>query len=583
MLLIVLIGLVFFFLFDKLDKKYLLLFLPYLIYFSFVRFGFGSDYFSYFNIYQSFNPRNFGVGDKIEFGYKLIMSPFKLFNVPYWIYLGIISTLILVLTIYWIYQSSENKIVSFLLYFSLFFIVWNTSAIRQGIVLAVGTNLLFNKKIKFSLFTNIIVILLLSTIHMSALFYLVILLLNYIKWDKRKLLYFFLLSYFISVFPFEIILQKLEFIPSIKILLNNYISEQKNLFSFSSIVRLIFFAVHYFFYEKITTKQYDKLIVNNFMFGIALYNILKFSEITAGRLTIYTFILLTLSTAIIYEYLLTVNSSKIKEYSIKFLFIFVSIMFFHKESGAYITQAGFEGDQSIFNVSTIFNKNPELFNTKQAFLSYRKDFCSLDKTSFLENVKYTQEEAYNDNQHFILVKDPISNKYGVLNDNGNWTIKPSFDKNGDIAGNILRFNKTGAIFDEFDYVDLSNYNRDQEVLEKEFYVNRINSELEMTLKQTSVEFDRELINSKIQNMVPRLNRVSAPEMILMKYSNFEHYIFKFYYYGDMYYIYFDKDMDLLSTYMHRYGNKYSENYILNLSTDCGRIFINSRGEIIWQD
>ena len=84
-------------------------------------------------------------------------------------------------------------------------------------------------------------------------------------------------------------------------------------------------------------------------------------------------------------------------------------------------------------------------------------------------------------------------------------------------------------------------------------------------------------------MVPRLNRVSAPEMILMKYSNFEHYIFKFYYYGDMYYIYFDKDMDLLSPYMHRYGNKYSENYILNLSTDCGRIFINSRGEIIWQD
>ena len=586
LVLILLLSMVLFILHQRIDKRWLLVPLLLIVVFSFIKFGFGTDYFSYANIYNKFNPSNFSVGEKIEFGYKMIMAPFKLFGVPYWIFTGIVSSFSATLFLLWIYENSENPFLSNLIYLSLFFIVWSTSALRQGIVLSIAIHIFFSKR-TFKTTHQIMLILLLSTIHISALILFVTTLFSILETKKEikknHHLMLLLIGFILYYIPFEILLKQLAFIPTVKILLDNYISKRDNIFDFALIIRMGFFAIHYLMYDAITTSKFKKYIVDSFMFGISLYVVLKFSEITAARLTIFTFILLILTSSFIFEALVEKFSKKQWKYAFTSLLVLVSSAFFYKEMGAYHDQAGLPKDESMFRTQTIFKNDVSRFDNKQAYLYQSKDFCSDDRDAFLANIKNIKEAPYDPKDTYMIVKSPTNGKYGVLNSRGSWRIKPSLNKSGSIHGDILIFNKKGPIFDDFDYIDLSDANRSREAMIAALPSLIMKSETYLKYEQIPKKVNFDALPKETLALIPRLKRVSKPTLTEIKYDDFSYFLLKFYFYGDTHYLYLNEKLEPFSDNLHRYANTLNRNQILNTATYCGRVYFNTAGEVIWQE
>ena len=105
-------------------------------------------------------------------GYDLFVKIFQYISGNYQIYLMFIAILFMVLFTVWIIRESKDPLVSFALYSSLFYSFFSITGIRQTIatamVVLIGDKLIKNKK----LIPFVIIVLLASTIHASALVFL---------------------------------------------------------------------------------------------------------------------------------------------------------------------------------------------------------------------------------------------------------------------------------------------------------------------------------------------------------------------------------------------------------------------------
>ena len=105
-------------------------------------------------------------------GYDLFVKIFQYISGNYQIYLMFIAILFMVPFTVWIIRESKDPLVSFALYSSLFYSFFSITGIRQTIatamVVLIGDKLIKNKK----LIPFVIIVLLASTIHASALVFL---------------------------------------------------------------------------------------------------------------------------------------------------------------------------------------------------------------------------------------------------------------------------------------------------------------------------------------------------------------------------------------------------------------------------
>ena len=99
-------------------------------------FALGTDYMSYQYHYDRFSF-NASQGDaRIDAGYTILVFLSRSIGLSFHSFASIFRIGILLITVKWIYDNSDDPFQSLILYFAMFYVVWTMSAFRQGITLS---------------------------------------------------------------------------------------------------------------------------------------------------------------------------------------------------------------------------------------------------------------------------------------------------------------------------------------------------------------------------------------------------------------------------------------------------------------
>ena len=284
---------------NKLFFTYLFSFIIILL--ASLRYGVGPDYFNYQYTFNSIEISNldylFSSGGN-EILFKLIIYFFKTLGFGYDFFnfsLALVS--IIFLTKSYI-RHSFNPTFSLWIFFCSFYFVWIMSGVRQGLALSIGTYYFLNffhakKPVKL-----IIVTLLLSLIHASAIIYIPMYYFSRLK--IRYINALFLISIIISFFNvFDLInLFDYGYLISRIVFYEDYFNlETVKIFDFKTISRFIILLGIIVLFKLPKTDDKENIISSNlykpFLLSYCIYFVFKFSEVTAANLSMYGFVFLT--------------------------------------------------------------------------------------------------------------------------------------------------------------------------------------------------------------------------------------------------------------------------------------------------
>lgn len=334
-----LISVVFF----KENKKVFWVNFSLLLLMALFRYGVGADYFSYFYHYTRIDANVLVEIKKIareEILFRVLASMFRTAGLKYEYFVAFLSVVNLTYVAKICLKYSKYPVMSLLSYYSFFYFVWTFSALRQGPVIAIGVYYLLQcleekKPLKIT-----VISLVLALFHVSALYLIVGYFLVSFRVDKKQLLVTIALSISFSLIPYGLILRQFMHVDLVR-RLSNYISSDygfTSIIDFKSLARLAFLALIFYFYDTISEEnEFNGKIARLFIFGMCLYLIIKFSELTAARLSIYGFYLLIILLPAIYErYKNAVNIQVI----MMSVFILLSSLFLTKEIRTMNRQTG---------------------------------------------------------------------------------------------------------------------------------------------------------------------------------------------------------------------------------------------------
>jgi hypothetical protein len=163
---------------NETETKYLVVFFYFvLLLFASLRFGIGTDYFSYYRIF-SLLPDDFSdisilqiisFSLFVEPGFSLLMVLFKSLNLSFPCFIVLCSFISLSLSLYTIQKYSINKLLSLFIFFANYYMIYIESVLRQGIAMTIFLYAFYDflyteKKVKYCL-----LILLGMTFHVSIL------------------------------------------------------------------------------------------------------------------------------------------------------------------------------------------------------------------------------------------------------------------------------------------------------------------------------------------------------------------------------------------------------------------------------
>jgi hypothetical protein len=302
---------------------------------AYLRYGIGQDYFAYeflFNRLQfSFlNEIKFGA-DQQEIGFRIIGSILKGIGFNYQMYLAFFATINIVYIMKICKRYSKNPTLSLFIFFCFYYLTWVFSGIRQGVVIAVGIYYLLrcieqNKTLKF-----IVIVILLSLIHSSAITLLILYFISKIKFTKKKLIYISAFCIVLSMLPIGFIISKLTWLPfyyRIYFYLDKSIG--LNFIDFKGVMRLIFLLIAFIFYDQYRkNSDISEKIINVYIVGLLLYFLFQFSEGTAARISLYGKVLdIVILSNILYLY-----KERINRLLYIYTVFFICLITLYKESG----------------------------------------------------------------------------------------------------------------------------------------------------------------------------------------------------------------------------------------------------------
>lgn len=537
------------------------------------RFGVGSDYFSYYYIYNAFNPSSLiefiNLNSNIDLGYKLLIMIFKSFKVQYVVFAATLSAVSIGFIYKWIKDTSTNKLLSLFLFYSMFTFVWIYSAQRQGLVLAVSLYYLYNGKFELSMKQQVFLTLILTTVHLSALFLLLIIILRKIEWSKKTLLLFFIGSVLFSYIPMHTIMGAIPIIPD---KFKGYIEAPSSIFQFSNMVRIIFFSFIWLHYDKINTSVSRNKYVTSVLLGFSLYFISSFSGIGAARLTIYNFSLV----CIIFPMILESYEDKKVMHKLGMVFlVFFSFAYFQKDINSYKIQAKYTGTEKILRYTSVFNKDYDKYGTIYAHIVKQENLCNTFKNKVQKSLAEPVHANYTVGDKFVVVFDSAIKAYGVINQRGEIVIEPIYETAPLIFGNTLYIDENEML------VDLTMLGKTQDELLDELYNGR---QFQMYYDQLKPVSKGSMIYDELPASVQGvLNHFSSVSNI--KYERYEsdltYTIISFEYFGIPYVIYLDEFGNVLNEVMSYSEYRPSINGFVDLDTRCGKFLMNFDGEIIW--
>lgn len=343
-------------------KQFLLVLLPFLVV-IFLRYGVGADYFSYENIFEKIEPTSLaGTIEKmptIEPIYLLISFVAKKVGLSYHMYAGLYASIITILILKWLQDNSPYFELSALLYYSILFIYWNISALRQGLVVTVLIFVYFNKRYEFKRWQRILAVGILFFMHPTAIIVPVIYVISLFKWQKIE---FYLLLVSAPIFRkiIKIIIYLVPpSVPYVGKIFKYMDYDSIRIISGPSFMRIAFivFIVHHYIR---LVKRYPKYRV---MFNFSLLSLIGYfylptAMVVGTRTTIFGYYLII----IIFPMVLSLYKSKEVYTLVLYGLLGLSAISFYNELDKLVDRSAYKYDIYRLNTETIIQKNREHFD-----------------------------------------------------------------------------------------------------------------------------------------------------------------------------------------------------------------------------
>lgn len=422
----------------KSKNKVILAMIPFIL-IAFLRFGVGADYLSYENIYLKTDLSNFKESmsqfKNVEPLYKVLSMSFKALGFPYHVFTATMNSIISLSVVLWIRNHSPKFWQSVLLYFSMFFLFWNLSALRQGISMTLMFYAFFNQK-NNSKTQKIVLTVIASLIHVSSLIVLPLYLASKFSWNKKRLLLILLLAPIAKLVLSLDFLMFLTDLPFMNKLVRYLGQDPISIFEFTTLVRLLFFGVIWLHYDDIVEKYNEQVVLINFtILSMLLYLFIPVSKVIATRVTIFGYF----GTIIIFPMIISLyDSHKLRVVSLIGLLSFSSFSMVNELEKAK-DRSAYDNSILSLNFETIFESNRKHFSSYRAFesTSYHHTTSSYKEDKSLASIlekDIVVESPYREELRHISVKFD-NGLYGVINEYGEIVKLPTEENRYEIIDN----------------------------------------------------------------------------------------------------------------------------------------------------
>jgi len=329
-----------------------------------IRYGQGTDYFSYMSVYNktpslttvSSFGQVFSLNKEYEFGYVFIMSIFKTLGLNFTVFCGVAGIVTMALIYRFIKQNAKLPITAFTVFYVFYYLVYVLSGIRQGLAIAifVGIGIDLYKRKKYKEF--VLVVLLTATIHVSVLVTLFIVVLDRYGDNLKFCAGLGVLAILIIYFNFDVTLINLmpDFLSD---KLSAYLTDGRaSLMSFINRFTVLVLVLFYSFQEK-----NDKDIVffrKLYIFSFILYVLTMKSMTISTRITLYFKIFEVILIPNIAMNLLK-NNKKIKALQFYVASLLIVSVLLIKTLNAFLDEGYYKKHVNVINYPyvTIFNKD----------------------------------------------------------------------------------------------------------------------------------------------------------------------------------------------------------------------------------
>lgn len=570
---------------NKKSKTSLLLMLIPFVLTSFLRFGVGPDYFSYEFIYNNLDVSSFGSFidsfPTIEIGFKTLFYIGRLSGLSFHITAGILSSLCTLIVFYTIWKFENVNLFAIVLYYSMFFITWNLSGIRQGIVIYASTFILFGSTLKLSDKTKYLSVLGLALFHMSAVILIPIYFLSGRKWTRKELLIFTGSCILISIIPFSLIFTFIKDIPFIGKVYNYIPSGDYNLFDFASLIRYMIYIFIITNYDKLKASSANVYRMTNYtLISLSIYFLFKQSELIASRLSIYGFFLCIFLFPIILDNIsLPKINMKVKQIAILLGVTAVSFLYITKDLSAMVGHSGYTGTLKTLSFETIFDSNRESFHNLYNPYLLMNEICTTNSNI---NAEYVYAEP-KEGDTYIPVYFSKEDKYGIINQNGEVIEKPTHTQKPEIHGDIVILKSQGSSIrrNQFRRVGSETFDESNAIIEE------VANNYKQELYASSRWFDIHAVDIH-SNDFDIINKFGSPEDIeyMMTYSfgtPFKYKILEAKVFDVYLFFMLDEAGNLTNENPYYDLTPYNKYGIATGRNSCGVDYINSNGDVIWTE
>lgn len=253
-----------------------------------LRFGQGTDYFSYASIYRYLPPDPIAALDArnhSEPGWKFINATFKMLEIPYPIFVSVLSLVVMLLFLRFLNRfCGERKLLALVISYHTLYMTYFMSILRQSLILAVllGVLLQWLQERKFLRFY--LVTLLLATVHSVALIIALLPLVRQIHMNIKQLVCLVALGYLMGIAFSAVNVGRIlgQFVSSI------YLTET-DVSLVAVLERVLTFAVvtfcYYIYCQGLEPEAEDPLhfIYKIYALGTCLYGVLMWSALISSR------------------------------------------------------------------------------------------------------------------------------------------------------------------------------------------------------------------------------------------------------------------------------------------------------------
>ena len=321
-----------------------------------LRFGQGTDYFTYY-YYYLITPKLdnvgmlFGTVDDLhgEIGWRFICSLFRTVNIRFEVLIVMVSLIEMLCLHRFLKKYSPMRTVSLLFAYPTLYLTYAVSAVRQGLVMMFFLGFMFEWLCSRKMKQYIVATLVCSLIHISAIIFLILPFIYYVSLNTRKAL---------IVFGGSILLGFLAnwILPKVFAAYAYYAWNGISIVAAAE-RGLATIIVMYFFHD-VLEQQEEKgslhFLLQIYLYSSAIYCFFIWNSFTASRFSIY----FKAVEIVLFAVALKKHHVKCFKLIAAYLAMLVMVMYF-KNINSYIGQGGYFESTNIWNYPyiTLFNQN----------------------------------------------------------------------------------------------------------------------------------------------------------------------------------------------------------------------------------